>query len=87
MGIYGTQVYKALWETKIKWGKLRWSYFDIPNVVMEKAHSNWILVNWTLRNKFRLNLNRNSIVSIQENLFVKVICEKGDHFVQGEMPQ
>ena len=29
----------------------------------------WIVVNWTLRNKFQWNLNQNSNIFIQENVF------------------
>ena len=34
-----------------------------------------IVVNWTLRNKLQLNLNRSSNISIQENAFERVVCE------------
>ena len=33
------------------------------------------VVNWTLRNKFRWNFNRNSNIFIDENTFENVVCE------------
>ena len=33
----------------------------------------WNIVNWTLRNKLQWNLNRNSIIFIQENAFENVV--------------
>ena len=36
-------------------------------------------------NKFQLNLNRNSIIFIQENAFENVVCESVGHFVHEEM--
>ena len=36
-------------------------------------------------NKFQWNLNRNSIISIQENAFDNFVGQNGDHFLQGEM--
>ena len=33
----------------------------------------WIIVNWTLRNKFQWNFNQNSYIFIQENAFEKVV--------------
>ena len=35
----------------------------------------WNIVNWTLRNKFQWNFNRNSNIFIQENALENVICE------------
>ena len=35
----------------------------------------WLIVNWTLRNKLQWNLNRNSIIFIQEIAFECVVCE------------
>ena len=37
----------------------------------------WLIVNWTPENKFQRNLNRNSIISIQENSFENVFCQNG----------
>ena len=44
-------------------------------------------VNWTPGNKFQWNLNRNSIIFIQENALENVVCTNGSHFIQGEMSQ
>ena len=33
------------------------------------------IVNWTLRNKLQLNINRDATVVIQENAFENVVCE------------
>ena len=35
----------------------------------------WNIVNWTLRNKFQWNFNRNSNICIEENTFENVVCE------------
>ena len=35
----------------------------------------WVIVNWTLRNKLQWNINRNSDIFIQENVFESVVCE------------
>ena len=35
----------------------------------------WNIVNWTLRNKFQWNCNRNSNIFIQENAFENIVCE------------
>ena len=35
----------------------------------------WYIVNWTLRKKCQWNINRNSNIFIQENAFVRVVCE------------
>ena len=43
----------------------------------------WLIVNWTLGNKFQWNLNRNYIIFIQEKPFENVVCQNGGHFVQG----
>ena len=43
----------------------------------------WLIVNWTPVNKFQWNLNRNSIIFVQENAFENVVCQNGGHFVQG----
>ena len=45
----------------------------------------WPIVNWTPGNKFQWNLNRNSVIFIQENAFENVVCHNGGHFVQEEM--
>ena len=46
-----------------------------------------LIVNWAPGNKYLWNLNRNSIIFIQENAFQNVICQNGSHFVQGEMSE
>ena len=33
------------------------------------------IVNWTLRNKFQVNLNQNSYIFIQENVFENIVYE------------
>ena len=38
-------------------------------------HQCWNIVNWTLRNKIKWNLNRDSNIFIQENAFEKVVWE------------
>ena len=35
----------------------------------------WNIVNWTLRNKFSQNLNRNSSILIRENAFEIIVYE------------
>ena len=35
----------------------------------------WIIVDWTLKNKFQWHLNRNSNILIQENALEHVVCE------------
>ena len=35
----------------------------------------WNIVNWTLRNKVQWNLNRNSCIFIQENVYENIVCE------------
>ena len=35
----------------------------------------WIIANWTLRNKFQWNFNRNSNIFIHENAIESVVCE------------
>ena len=35
----------------------------------------WLIVNWTLRNKFQWYFNRHSIISIEENAFENVVCD------------
>ena len=42
----------------------------------------WLIFNWTLVNKFKWNLNRNSIIFIK-NAFEIVFCQNGGLFVQG----
>ena len=44
-----------------------------------------VIVNWTVRNKLQWNLNRNSIIFIQENAFENGVCQNDGHFFQGEM--
>ena len=34
----------------------------------------WNIVNWTLRNRFQWNVNQNSNIFIEENMFENVIC-------------
>ena len=36
-----------------------------------------------LQEQITVNLNRNSIISIQENVFESVVGQNGGHFVQG----
>ena len=44
----------------------------------------WFIVNWAPRNEFQWNLNRNSIIFIQENASENVVvCQDVGHFVQG----
>ena len=45
----------------------------------------WRIVNWSHGNKFQWNMNRNSVIFIQENAFENVFCLIGGHSVQGEM--
>ena len=45
----------------------------------------WLIVNWTLGNKFQWNLKLNSIIFIQENAFENAVCQNGGHFVQEEL--
>ena len=45
----------------------------------------WLIVNWAPGNIFQWNLNRNSIIFIQENENENVISQNGGHFVQEEM--
>ena len=45
----------------------------------------WFIVNWTIRNRFQWNWNKNCNVSIQENAFENVRLWNGDHLVQGKM--
>ena len=42
----------------------------------------WNIFNWTLRNKFRWNLNQNSYIFIQENAFENVVWEMAAIFSQ-----
>ena len=41
-----------------------------------------MLTCWTPGNKFQWNLNRNSVIFIQENAFEIDVCQHGGHFVQ-----
>ena len=47
----------------------------------------WLIVIWIPGNKFHWNLTRNSTIFIQQNAFENVGCQKGSHFVLGEMSQ
>ena len=43
----------------------------------------WFIVGWTPGNKFQWNLNRNSIIFIQDNASEIVVCQNGGHFGPG----
>ena len=45
----------------------------------------WVIVSWTLRNKFQWNFRRNSYIFIQENAFQKCHLRNGGHFVSAPM--
>ena len=47
------------------------------------ATSHYPIVNWTHMNKLQWNSNRNTKLFIDENVFENVVCQIGDHFVQG----
>ena len=38
-------------------------------------NQHWLIVNWTVRNKYRCNLNQNKNIFIQENAFENIVCE------------
>ena len=38
----------------------------------------WLIVDWTIRNKFQLNLNLNSKICIEENAFEYFVCKLSD---------
>ena len=40
----------------------------------------WLIVNWTLRDKFHWNFSRNSNIFIQENAFKNGVCEMASIF-------
>ena len=49
------------------------------------TNADLFIVSWTPGNIFQWNLNRNSIIFIQENAVENIVCQNVGHFVQGEM--
>ena len=47
----------------------------------------WVIINWTLRNKFHWNCNQNTKLFIHEKCIWKYRLQNGSHFVQGKMSQ
>ena len=45
------------------------------------------IINWTHGDNFQWNLNRNSLIFIQENAPENIVCQNGGRFVQGERSQ
>ena len=60
----------------------QWYNWTVPSHYLNQC---WL--NLTLGNKFQWNLNRNSIIFIQENSFENAVCQNDGHFVQGETSQ
>ena len=46
----------------------------VCSVPSHYLNQNWLIVNWTLGNKFQWNFNRKSIIFIRENAFGIVVC-------------
>ena len=57
----------------------------VCSVPSHYLNQNWLIVNWTLGNKFQWNFNRKSIIFIRENAFGIVVCHNDGHFVRGKM--
>ena len=65
--------YQIIWQCILThWGRV--THLCVGNLTVIGSDC-WIIVNWTLRNKFQWNLNRNSNIFIQENAFESVVCE------------
>ena len=70
---------RLFWHTSIltKWGlsdhwlKKLFVAWLAPSHYLNKC---WLIVNWTLWNKFQWNLNRNMLIFIQDNAFENVFC-------------
>ena len=63
----------------------RWWLVAYSTVLSHYLNQCWVIVNRTLRNKPLCNFNKNSKLFINENASEDVVCERGGHFVQGEM--
>ena len=62
---------------------MNWVNIGADNGLAPNRWQCWLIVDWTLGNKFQWNLNRNSYIFIQENAIEYIVCQIGDHFVQG----
>ena len=47
-------------------------------------NQNWLIVNWTLRNKLQWNSNQNTKLFIHENAFENVVCKMAAILSRGE---
>ena len=59
-----------------QWSNHRWFIWWLVAWSAPSHYLNqwWIIVNWTLGNKFQWNFNRNSNIFIHENAFENVVC-------------
>ena len=88
------------------WGRvMHWCVSKLTSIVSDNGLSPdcqiiiwtnaWVIINWTLRNKFQLitwylitswwNLNRNSYIFIEENAFENVVWKMGAIFISSPM--
>ena len=54
-----------------------WFWWKLVTWLAASHHLNqcWLIVNWTLKNKFQWNLNKNSSIFVRKNAFENIVCE------------